>query len=169
MSRQLPQAPGDLALRDIHLPPAPPWWPPAPGWWVLLGVLCVASIAAYLIYRRAHRERIWREQILAEIPSLAARHPHDDIAYAASLHQLLRRAARRYAIDAHQVQGDRWRQVLAQVPVDTITVDTLMMLEARMYRPHAEFDRVVMQSAVYRWLQSALRHAKRIDKEPRHA
>jgi hypothetical protein len=169
MSRQLLQAPGDLALRDIHLPAAPPWWPPAPGWWVLMGVLCVVSIVAYLIYRRARRERIWREQILAEIPSLAARHPDDDIAYAASLHQLLRRAARRYAADAHQLQGERWRQVLAQVPVDTATVDTLMTLEARMYQPRAEFDRVAMQSAVHRWLHSALRHAKHAEKEPRHA
>ena len=169
MSHQLSQAPGDLALRDIHLPPAPPWWPPAPGWWVLLGMLCLALIAISLMYHRARHQRVWRDQILAEIAMLAARHPDDDIAYAASLHQLLRRAARRYAVDAHQRQGDRWRQVLAQVPIDAASLDMLMTLEARMYQPHATFDRAAMQAAVHRWLQLALRHAKVVAKEPGHA
>jgi Domain of unknown function (DUF4381) len=166
MNRVLPQ---DLALRDIHLPPAPSWWPPAPGWWLLFGGICLASFAAYLIYRRMRRIRIWQARILAEIPALAARHPDDDVAYASALHQLLRRVARRYAIDAHQLQGERWRKVLAQVPIDTATLDTLMKLEARMYQQHAEFDRAAMQAAALRWLQSALRNTKEMVKEPRHA
>lgn len=160
MNRYILQPPDDLPLRDIHLPPAPPWWPPAPGWWVLFFSVCVAILLAYWLYRRARRTRIWRERILAEIQQLAARHPRDDAAYAAALHQLLRRAAWRYAADAHHLQGDPWRSVLAQMPVDAATLDTLMTLEARMYQPHAPFDRVAVEQAVRRWLLATLRHIK---------
>ncbi len=79
MSRLLPQ---DLALRDIHLPPAPSWWPPAPGWWVLFGMFCLVLFVACVTYRRVRRRRVWQAQILAEIPALAARYPDDDVAYA---------------------------------------------------------------------------------------
>lgn len=163
------QAPGDLALRDIHLPPIPSWWPPAPGWWMLFGLLCTLLAAAFLIYRRVRRERIWRQGILAEIPRLAARHSSDDVAYATSLHQLLRRVACLYAVDAQRLQGDRWRDVLAQVPTDATTLDTLMALEARMYRPHVDFDRGAAQDAAQRWLQSALQHAKALIRKSGHA
>ncbi|GAB2564746.1 DUF4381 domain-containing protein [Dyella jejuensis] len=169
MNGLFPQAPAQLALRDIHLPPAPSWWPPAPGWWVSCGVLCVALALASLAYRRRRRRRRWREQVLAEIPQLAMRHAGDDAAYATSLHQLLRRAARRYATDAHHVQGASWRQVLAQVPVDTATLDTLMALETRMYRPQADLDRQAAQAAVHRWLQAALRSPKMAAGEQGHA
>lgn len=166
MSRLLPQ---DLALRDIHLPPAPSWWPPAPGWWVLFGMFCLVLFVACVTYRRVRRRRVWQAQILAEIPALAARYPDDDVAYASALHQLLRRVARRYAADAHRLQGERWREILAQVPVDTGTLEMLTTLEARMYQSHAEFDRAAMQAAVIRWLRSALRHTKGTVKEPTHA
>ncbi|WP_188793140.1 DUF4381 domain-containing protein [Dyella nitratireducens] len=162
MSMQLPQEP--LPLRDIHLPPNPSWWPPAPGWWVLLAVVCGALMAGYLLYRRARRARLWRARVLTEIRQLADRHAHDDVAYATSLHQLLRRAAWRYAADAHHLQGDPWRQTLAQVPVDDATLDTLMTLEARMYQPYATFDRTAIEGAVHRWLQAAWRHVKPLEK-----
>ena len=163
MSASLPQA--ALPLRDIHLPPDPPWWPPAPGWWVLLAVACVLLLAGLWLYRRARRTRIWRARVRAELRRLGERYSRDEMAYAAALHQLLRRAAWRYAADAHHLQGEPWRRVLAQVPVDSATLDTLMTLEARMYQPHAEFDRVAVEAAVHRWLHAAWRRMKPLEQD----
>lgn len=163
MSQQFPQTSGDLPLRDIHLPPNPPWWPPAPGWWLLLVVICVTVALGYVFYRRMRRARIWRERVLAEVQPLSDRYRTDDAAYAAALHQLLRRAALRYAADAHHVRGEPWRLVLAQVPVDAATLDTLMTLEASMYRPGATFDRIAMEAAVRRWLQAAWRRMRPLE------
>jgi LPXTG-motif cell wall-anchored protein len=159
----------DVALRDIHIPPSPPWWPPAPGWWVLFGIACLMLLAIFLFYRRRRSTRARRQLILAELQMLAHQHSNDDIAYASSLHQLLRRAARRYALDAHQQQGEGWREVLARVPVDTATLDKLMTLDARMYQPRAEFDRATVQAAAYRWLDTALRHEKAVAGSVEHA
>ena len=163
MNQQLPQTSGDLPLRDIHLPPNPPWWPPSPGWWVLLALISVAAVLGYLLFRRMRRARIWSKRVMAEIRQLADRHPNDDAAYAAALHQLLRRAAWRYATDAHHLQGEPWRRVLAQVSVDEITLDTLMTLETRMYQPHADFDRAAVEAAVRRWLQAAWRRMRPLE------
>lgn len=162
MSAQLAQTP--LPLRDIHLPPNPSWWPPAPGWWVLLVVVCMLLATGYALYRRVRRARIWRERVLAEIRQLRDRHSHDDMAYAAALHQLLRRAAWRYSADAHHLQGEPWRRVLAQVPIDDATLDTLMTLEARMYQPHADFNRAAVEAAVHRWLHAAWRRMKPLER-----
>lgn len=163
MNSHFPQPGDNLQLRDIHLPPNPPWWPPAPGWWVLAAVVCAAAVLGYLLYRRVRRAGIWRESVQAEIRRLADRHANDDAAYAAALHQLLRRAAWQYAAEAHHLQGEPWRSVLAQVAVDTSTIDALMTLEARMYQPHAEFDRIAVEEAVHRWLQAAWRHMKPLE------
>jgi hypothetical protein len=164
MKLALMHLPDQLALRDIHMPPSPPWWPPAPGWWVLAGVLCALLVMALFVYRRIRRSRIWRARVLAEIQAISLHHPHDDIAYASSLHQLLRRVARLYANDAHHVQGEHWRGILAQVPVDEATLDTLMTLDARMYRPSAAFDRDGMQVAAHSWMQAALRSSKLMER-----
>jgi hypothetical protein len=169
MSVLLPPPQSDVALRDVHMPPSPPWWPPAPGWWVLLGIVCFALVVVFLFHRRWHRARARRRLILAELQILASKHSDDDVAYASSLHQLLRRAARRYALDAHQRQGEDWREVLARVPVDTATLDKLMTLDARMYQPRAEFDRTGVQAAAYRWLDTALRHEKAVAGSAEHA
>jgi cbb3-type cytochrome oxidase subunit 3 len=160
MSAPFPEPQVGLGLRDIHVPPAPPWWPLAPGWWVLFGMICLIAVVACLLYRNAHKKRLARQRILAEIEQLAVRHPDDDAAYAASLHQLLRRAARCYAADAHLTQGDHWRQVLARIPVDDATLNALMTLDARMYQPQADFDRPRVQAAARSWLDAALRHVK---------
>lgn len=167
MSRWLAYAPNALPLRDIHLPPDPPWWPPAPGWWVLLAAIVALMAVGCQLYRRARRARAWHVHISAEIRQTAERHADNDAAYAAALHQLLRRAAWRYAAHAHHVQGEPWRQVLAQVPVDVATLDTLMTLEARMYQPHAAFDRAATEAAARRWLQAAWRRIR--TGETRHA
>ena len=163
MKHTPPPAQDGLVLRDIHMPPAPSLWPLAPGWWVLLVLVCVAAISLWLLYRSTHKKRRMRERILAEIEQVAARHPRDDAAYAAALHQLLRRAAWRYASDAHSSQGERWKQVLAQVPVDAATVNALMTLEARMYQPHADFDRSRVEAAARRWLNIALRRTRTLE------
>ena len=160
MKGQFPQSAADLPLRDIHLPPTPSWWPPAPGWWVLFAFVCVACIIGYVVYRRRRRTRVWRARIVEEVRALAMRHGDDDAAYAAALHQLLRRAALRYAADAHHLQGEPWRCVLAQVPVDVTTLDVLMTLEARMYQPQAPFDRAAAERAVHQWLHAAWRRVK---------
>jgi hypothetical protein len=160
MNWAFPESQNGLVLRDIHMPPAPAWWPPAPGWWVLAAIICLSVIVALFVGRNARNKRLIRRRILAEIEQLTARHADDDSAYAASLHQLLRRAARRYAADAHLMQGDPWRQILARVPVDEATLDALMTLDARMYQPHAAFDRARVQTAVHRWLDAALKQVK---------
>lgn len=157
--------PGGLPLRDIHLPPDPPWWPPAPGWWLLFGLVCTALLLGYGFYRRLRRTRKWRARVLAELRQLGARHAQDDVAYATAVHQLLRRATWRYAADAHHLQGEPWRRVLAQVPVDEVTLDTLMTLEARMYQPHAEFDRIAVEGAAQRWLQAAWRRVTAAERD----
>ncbi|WP_233843531.1 DUF4381 family protein [Dyella sp. 2HG41-7] len=163
MTGHFPQSPPDLPLRDIHLPPNPPWWPPAPGWWLLFVIVCVGFVLAFFFYRRTRHRRHWRTRVMAEVRHLADRYAHDEAAYAASLHQLLRRAAWQYASNAHHAQGEEWRRVLAQVPVDATTLDTLMMLEARMYQPKAAFDRPVIEAAVERWLRTAVRRIKPAD------
>jgi hypothetical protein len=169
MNVYFPEPQSDLVLRDVHTPPPPPWWPPAPGWWVLFGIICVALIVSFLLYRRWRQAHSRRKQILAELQTLAKQHSDDDIAYASSIHQLLRRAVRRYASDAHQLQGDRWRDVLARVPVDSATLDKLMTLDARMYQPRADFDRTGVHFAAHCWLEAALRHEKAVTGRAKHA
>lgn len=71
-------------LRDVHAPPAPPWWPPAPGWWAL--VLLALVLAAIAMRTALPWWRRWR----ARRRALAAL---DAAASAAEVSQLLRLAA----------------------------------------------------------------------------
>lgn len=145
-------------LRDIHMPPSPPWWPPAPGWWALALLVIGLLAIAIVLWRRKHRARQWRARILAELDALAARHATDadGSALAAGLHQLLRRVALRRDPAAAQARGEAWRRLLAQAPVDTETLDRLLGLEQAIYRPQA-YDTAVAVAAARRWLIAALR------------
>lgn len=151
--------PAGPVLRDIHLPPPPPWWPPAPGWWALAALaLAALGIAIYAgLRRRARRRQIAR--VLAEVDALDARHAQDadHARLAAGLHQLLRRSARRLDPASTQAQGAAWRQALAAVPVDPATLETLVNLETAMYRPRGAFDAAAGVAATRRWLALALK------------
>lgn len=51
--------PGQLPLRDIHLPDAVSWWPPAVGWWLLpLAVVLVVAGVWWWLRANAPRRRV---------------------------------------------------------------------------------------------------------------
>ena len=105
-----------LVLRDIHQPPAPPWWPPAPGWWlVIAGVAVIVCIAAWFAWRRRRRARVIASLFDARLAQ--AQTPAEAIA---AMSELLRRAARRHDPDADKLLGDDWLRFLdtgLQAPV----------------------------------------------------
>lgn len=158
-----------LVLRDIHLPPNPPWWPPAPGWWVLAALALVVLAAGAWGGLRLRRRRRTCGRVLAEVAMLERLHAGDDAALARGLHQLLRRTARRYERAAVHQRGDAWRQTLARVRVKPATLDRLMLLEQRMYQPLATFDRAAAVAATREWLAAAWHRAPRRPEVPRHA
>ena len=93
-----------LVLRDIHQPPAPPWWPPAVGWWLVAAVVLLAIGAwAWRAWRR-RRARLALERLF-DAGIAAAGTPAARIAAASTL---LRRAARARDPGAAALQGDRW-------------------------------------------------------------
>lgn len=163
-----PPAPPKLVLRDIHMPPSPPWWPPAPGWWLLAALVLVLLGLAVFFGLRYRRRRRACKRVLAEVAALEARHA-DDEALARGLHQLLRRGARRYDAAAVQKRGEAWRRTLARVRVKAATIDVLMLLEQRMYQPMITFDRAAALAATREWLSAAWRRAPRRQEAPEHA
>lgn len=154
-------APGPV-LRDIHLPSDPSWWPPAPGWWLLAGLLLLVVFCCVWIWRRHRSQSEKHARVLAELDRLQVRYQRDGSAsaFASGMHQLLRRVARRHDARAAQQQGDAWRQTLARVPVDSATLDRLMLLEQAIYRSAHDFDHVAASGAVRHWLQLALKPSK---------
>jgi hypothetical protein len=165
--------PSGPALRDIHLPPEPSWWPPAPGWWVLAALLLLAVLGAMWLWRRHRRALHQRLQVVLELDRLVLRHRHDgdQAALASGLHQLLRRVARRHDTFATQQRGEAWRQTLARMPVDAVTLDRLLALDQHIYRPLSSFDHAAAVIAVRQWLRLALKPAawKRTAAEHAHA
>ena len=155
-------APADgPALRDIHLPPAPSWWPPAPGWWLLAGLLLILLASGLWFWRGWRLRQRQRQQIFAELERLDAHHPYDMAAWAAALHQMLRRAARRHDATAARQRGAVWRNTLSSVPVDAATLDRLMALEAAIYQSPSSLapaspDRAATLQAVRQWLTLSL-------------
>jgi hypothetical protein len=93
-----------LVLRDVHIPPAPPWWPPAPGWWLLGAALLVAGGAWWWLDRRRKRRRQAAARLFDEGIAVAAT-PAGRLAVAS---ELLRRAARRVHADADRLEGEAW-------------------------------------------------------------
>ncbi|HEU4813828.1 MAG TPA: DUF4381 family protein [Xanthomonadaceae bacterium] len=102
-----------LVLRDIHQPPAPPWWPPAPGWWLLFALVVVVASVAWAWHARRKRRR---REIEALFDDTVARADSPARAVAA-MSELLRRAARRHDPRADRLQGAEWLALLgARLP-----------------------------------------------------
>jgi cbb3-type cytochrome oxidase subunit 3 len=97
-----------LVLRDLHRPPAPPFWPPAPGWWLVALVLLAVLAIVFMIRRRRARARAASlalfDNALDAAPTPAAR--------LAAASELLRRAARRARPDADRLDGVGWLDFL---------------------------------------------------------
>jgi ABC-type nickel/cobalt efflux system permease component RcnA len=161
------------SLRDIHLPPEPSWWPPAPGWWLLAGLLMLALLGAIWLWRKHRRAQQQRRQVLHELDRLVMQHQRDgdQAALASGLHQLLRRVARKHDALAAQQRGEAWRQTLARMPVDAVTLGRLLALDQQIYRPPSSFDHAAAVTAVRQWLRLALKPAtwKRTAQEHAHA
>jgi hypothetical protein len=100
-----------LALRDIHLPPAPGWWPPAPGWWVIAVLL---SIGLAWSARRLFSSRKIQRRIRIALCSYdqALADASDAPTQLAMASTLLRRAARTRDPAAAQLDGDAWMRFL---------------------------------------------------------
>lgn len=95
---------GDLVLRDVQVPPAPPWWPPAPGWWILAALL-LAALLVWFVYGRGRARRRARALRWFDAELARATTPPQRLALAS---ELLRRAARVRQPDADRLQGEDW-------------------------------------------------------------
>ncbi|HET8765376.1 MAG TPA: DUF4381 family protein [Rhodanobacter sp.] len=143
-------------LRDIHLPPAPPWWPPAPGWWVLAGVVLSLALAGFWLWRRRRRIGRCRRRWLAELDRVPR--GADDAARAlAGIHQLLRRVARLHEPASARQCGEAWRTTLARVCVEPQVIARLATLDTAIYRPATAADAEAARQAARRWLHAAAR------------
>lgn len=149
-------------LRDLHPPPAPPWWPPAPGWWLAL-LLVVALMVIAIRYGPAwwHRLRT-RRRLIATLRAIARRHragaPADAIV--AEVSSLLRRAAlsRFPDRDVAGLHGGDWIAFLEagdrapgrfEAVRDALTV-------APYGPPDARVDAVPLLRAARGWLRAVL-------------
>lgn len=97
-----------LPLRDVHVPPAPPWWPPAPGWWAVAGVV-LALLLGWAIWRWYARRRRRLAAALFDRTVAAAPTPAEEVA---AISALLRRAARRIEPGADTLEGEAWLELL---------------------------------------------------------
>lgn len=134
-----------LLLRDVHVPPAPPWWPPAPGWWVL-GGLVVLVAGAWLLRgrrgaRRRARARAWFDAQLAGIGE-----PTQRLALAS---ELLRRAARGMRADADRLDGEAWLAFLDTGDGAFLRGDGRLLLDGP-FRPSIEPSRAEAALALAR-------------------
>lgn len=99
--------PGELVLRDVHVPLSPSWWPPAPGWWIVAGVALLAALAVFVwLHRRRQRVRAW-QKLFDEACAVPRANEQ-----AAAMSDLLRRAARRIDRQADTLQGEAWLRFL---------------------------------------------------------
>ncbi|QDS17130.1 DUF4381 domain-containing protein [Xanthomonas arboricola] len=101
-------SPQSLPLRDVHLPPSPPWWPLAPGWWLVIAAVVVVLGSAWCWWRRRRQQqRRWLAAFDAELQRATT--PAQRLA---ALSVLLRRAARSVDAQADRLQGEAWLQFL---------------------------------------------------------
>jgi hypothetical protein len=154
--------PADLPLRDIHLPPDPPWWPPAPGWWALL--FCVLAAAAALLLLRARRRRRLRSALhlaKSELARLRATPHPDPQRQVQEISVLMRRAAislypRR---ETAALTGDDWLSFLDGILEDApFRRGPGRILADAPYRPAVQPEEIApLLDLCGQWLEAAAR------------
>ena len=119
--------PGDIPLRDIHLPEPISWWPPAPGWWLALAAI-IMLIAIFIVARKIYRSRQLSRDISSELQHIRQQYQKNGNKprLARDLSILLRRANISYypKCNIAGLTGEQWLQHLDR------TND----------RPHADLD-----------------------------
>ncbi len=149
--------PQQLALRDIHLPPAVSWWPPAPGWWMLLGLLVLAA-AAVALFRMRRRGGRLKRVALAELGRIEARFQtgHDGREFAAELSALLRRVSISKAArdECAGLVGEEWLGFLEKTLGDgRFTQGAGRALIEAPYRPNVEINAEALLGLARDWIQ----------------
>ncbi len=146
-----------LALKDVHLPPAPTWWPPAPGWWLLPVALVVAVLAVRGV-RRLRRRRAsthwgdWFDDAVRAVPEGPAR--------VAAISEILRRAARLQDAAADRLEGEAWLRFL-DVDASPLRFDGAVgaLLLDGGFRPQVDRDTLArLQTAARERLVSWMAH-----------
>lgn len=108
--------PGQIPLRDLHLPEPVGWWPLAPGWWVLAALALIA--AAWLIRRwlRTRAQNAARRYALQQLEQLVREYEadKDPVAFTSRVSELLRRTMLAYSprLDVAGLAGEEWLQWL---------------------------------------------------------
>ena len=127
-----------LPLRDVQLPPSPPWWPPAPGWWLVFATLTlvVAAIWAWQWRRRRTRQR-WLALFDAQVAQAGS-----PVAEIAAIADLLRRAARQHQPGAERLQGSEWLAFLNEKNSRAFSDGDGALLLDGGYRPSADAEAV---------------------------
>jgi len=154
--------PGQLPLKDIHLPDAVSWWPPAAGWWLLLLIVVLAAAGAWWWFRAtasSRRARRLRRIARSEFDRLHAeyRATGDGGRSLQELSILLRRIAMTFSPrgSVAGLSGGKWTGWLAATDVrrelDSRSLE--MLAEGPYQRPHGEDIETVI-SGCRRWLDS---------------
>ncbi|MGF1644805.1 MAG: DUF4381 domain-containing protein [Thiotrichales bacterium] len=148
------------ALRDIYLPPPPPFWPPAPGWWALavLGS-CVLVGLIWLVWRQRLRAR--RLARIEALLAAAVRAGETDSArLLVAVSELLRRVAlRRYPrAEVAPLAGVEWLRFLDRTGGDgQFSTGVGTALAHGPYQATPAFDREALLRLARRWLRRNLR------------
>lgn len=108
--------PGQLPLRDLHLPDPVGWWPLAPGWWLLFAMVAIAVVWLVRAALSRRRRGLARRHAVRALRQLERRYADDGdaVQLAIDVSALLRRAMLAYAprADVAGLTGAAWLEWL---------------------------------------------------------
>ncbi len=145
-------------LRDIHPPPALPWWPPAPGWWIL-----AAAALSLVIWQSIRLWRRWRRfrpsrRALSLYQNLKRQLEAESISHQAWLHEinkLLKRLAVHGLghVEVVPAWGDDWLRYLDQrYGQPAFSQGPGRCLGAARFQPNTEMDVQALDALITRFL-----------------